>query len=155
SLVQFKAVKGDALFPMLPYGGVFYQNVEEGIPNPNPDLSAKELGSIERQLVAPDRRDQLEPHFDKTYGPIFFDTSTNVAFNGGYARTPLGLLARLNPVSPSGPHSGTIERILLARSPQTPNQFLSLMPGDRGVVNPQFTNTILSDNLFLVATDAK
>ena len=96
--MQFKKpVEGDALFPMLPYGGVFYQNDEEGIPNPNPNLSAKELGSIEQQVVAPDRRDQLKPYFDMTYGPIFFDTSTNVAFNGGFARTPLGLLAELNP----------------------------------------------------------
>jgi hypothetical protein len=156
SLVQFKkAVEGDPLFPMLPYGGVFYQNVEEGIPNPNPNLSAKELGSIEQQVVARDRRGQLKPHFDMTYGPIFFDTSTNVAFNGGYARTPLGLLAELN-LSGGGPPSGTIKSILLARSPQIPDQLLALNAGvTNKVVNPEFTNTVLNDNLFLVATDAK
>ncbi|HEX5734725.1 MAG TPA: hypothetical protein VF131_17975 [Blastocatellia bacterium] len=155
SLVQFETAERDALFPMLPYGGVFYQDDEEGIPNPNPNLSAKELGSIEQQVVAPDRRDQLKPYFDMTYGPIFFDTSTNVAFNGGFARTPLGLLAELNPVSGGSPPSGTIKRILLARSPQTPDQYLSLRAGANGVVNPQFTNTVLNDNLFLVATDAR
>jgi hypothetical protein len=154
SLVQFKKpVAGDPLFPMLPYGGVFYQNEEEGIPNPNPDLSAKELGSIEQQVVARDRRGQLKPHFDMTYGPIFFDTSTNVAFNGGYARTPLGLLAELN-VAGGGPPSGTIKSILLARSPQRPDQLLALNAGPNKVVNPKFTNTVLNDNLFLVATDA-
>jgi hypothetical protein len=155
SLVQFESVDRDAVFPMLPYRGVFYQNVEEGIPNPNPDLSAKELGSIEQQVVAPDRRTQLKPYFDIEYGPIFFDTSTNIAFNGGFARTPLGLLAELNKVSGGSPPSGTVKRILLARSPQTTDQFLSLMAGAKGVVNPQFTNTVLNDNLFLVATDAK
>ena len=155
SLVQFESVDRDAVFPMLPYRGVFYQNVAEGIPNPNPNLSAKELGSIEQQVVAPDRRTQLQPYFDIEYGPIFFDTSTNIAFNGGFARTPLGLLAELNKVSGGSPPSGTVRRILLARSPQTPDQFLSLTAGARGVVNPQFTNTVLNDNLFLIATDAK
>jgi hypothetical protein len=156
SLVQFKTVDHDALFPMLPYGGVFYQNEEEGIPNPNPNLSAKELGSIEQQVVAPDRRDQLKPYFDLRYGPIFFDTSTNIAFNGGFARTPLGLLAELNSVSGGSPPSGTIKRILLARSPQIPGQLLALNADlNNKVVNPQFTNTVLNDNLFLVATDAK
>lgn len=154
SLVQFEAVVGDALFPMLPYGGVFYQDEDEGIPNPNPDLSAKELGSIERQVVALDRRERLEPFFDKIYGPIFFDTSTNIAFNGGFARTPLGLLAQLNKVSGGAPPSGTVKRILLARSPQKPDQLLALDAGTNGVVNPRFTNTVLNDNLFLVATDA-
>jgi hypothetical protein len=156
SLVQFKKpVEGDPLFPMLPYGGVFYQNDEEGIPNPNPNLSAKELGSIEQQVVARDRRAKLEPFFDETYGPIFFDTSTNVAFNGGFARTPLGLLAQLNSVSGGSPPSGTIKSIRLARSPQTPDQYLALLPGADGVVKPEFTNTVLNDNLFLVATDAE
>ncbi|MEK6304210.1 MAG: hypothetical protein AABO41_26275 [Acidobacteriota bacterium] len=156
SLVQFKKpVEGDALFPMLPYGGVFYQNEEEGIPNPNPNLSAKELGSIEQQVVARDRRGQLKPYFDMTYGPIFFDTSTNIAFNGGFARTPLGLLAELNRAG-SGPPSGTIKSILLARSPQISTQLLSLNADlNNKVVNPVFTNTVLNDNLFLVATDAQ
>src|SRR4030095_3322742 len=125
------------------------------IPNPNPNLSAKELGSIEQQVVARDRRAKLEPNFDMEYGPIFFDTSTNVAFNGGFARTPLGLLAQLNSVSGGSPPSGTIKSVRLARSPQKPDQYLSLMPGANGVVNPKFTNTVLNDNLFLVATDAE
>jgi hypothetical protein len=156
SLVQFKKpVEDEPLFPMLPYGGVFYQNVIEGIPNPNPDLSAKELGSIEQQVVARDRRAKLKPHFDMKYGPIFFDTSTNVAFNGGFARTPLGLLAELNRAG-SGPPSGTIKSILLARSPQISTQLLSLNADlNNKVVNPVFTNTVLNDNLFLVATDAQ
>lgn len=155
SLVQFKKpVENEPLFPMLPYGGVFYQNPEEGIPNPNPNLSAKELGSIEQQVVAPDRRDQLKPYFDMKYGPIFFDTSTNVAFNGGFARTPLGLLAELNRAG-GGPPSGTIKSILLARSPQISTQLLALNADLNKVVNPAFTNTVLNDNLFLVATDAQ
>jgi hypothetical protein len=155
SLVQFKKpVEDEPLFPMLPYGGVFYQNDVEGIPNPNPNLSAKELGAIEQQVVAPDRRDQLKPYFDMTYGPIFFDTSTNIAFNGGFARTPLGLLAELNRAG-GGPPSGTIKSILLARSPLISTQLLSLNADLNGVVNPVFTNTVLNDNLFLVATDAK
>lgn len=157
SLVQFKKpVGGDPLFPMLPYGGVFYQDENEGIPNPNPNLSAKELGSIERQVVARDRRAKLKPHFDMTYGPIFFDTSTNVAFDGGFARTPLGLLAELNRVSTGAPPSGTIKSILLARSPQVPSQLLALNADlNTKVVNPVFSNTVLNDNLFLVATDAQ
>ncbi|MFY9608925.1 MAG: hypothetical protein WAU45_09965 [Blastocatellia bacterium] len=156
SLVQFKKpVEDEPLFPMLPYGGVFYQNPDEGIPNPNPNLSAKEMGSIEQQVVARDRRAKLKPHFDMKYGPIFFDTSTNVAFNGGFARTPLGLLAELNRAG-GGPPSGTIKSILLARSPQIPSQLLSLNADlNNKVVNPVFTNTVLNDNLFLVATDAQ
>src|SRR6185369_8405364 len=85
----------------------------------------------------------------------FFDTSTNIAFNGGFARTPLGLLAELNPVSGGATPSGTIKRIFLARSPQIPGQLLALDANANGVVNPKFTNTVLNDNLFLVATDAE
>lgn len=153
SLVQFAEVKDDIPFPMLPYGGVFFENSAEQIPNPNPDLSAEALGSIEQKVVAPDRRDQLEPLFDKKFGPIFFDTSTNVAFDGGFARTPLGLLAELNKISGGTPPAGTIKRILLARSPQNAEQFLALDAGTNGVVNPSFANIVLDDNLFLVATD--
>ncbi len=155
SLLQFKQPTEEVAFPMLPYGGVFFEDEEEGINNPNPDLSAQNLASIERQIVSPDRRDTLQPFFSTDYGPIFFDTSTNHAFDGGYARTPLGLLAGLNKVDGGTPPAGTINRIVLARSPQNPDQFLQLSSNADGnnVVNPIFSNTVLNDNLFMVATD--
>ncbi|MBY5935088.1 hypothetical protein KUV51_18935 [Tateyamaria omphalii] len=155
SLLQFHEANQDVAFPMLPYGGVFYSDEDEGIANPNANLSAEELSAIERQVVSPDRRDTLQPYFSVDYGPIFFDTSTNLAFDGGFARTPLGLLVELNPVNGGTPPAGTIKNLILARSPQNPEQFLQLTSneGSNGVVNPTFSNTVLNDSLFLVATD--
>ncbi|GGX64097.1 hypothetical protein GCM10007385_36640 [Tateyamaria omphalii] len=155
SLLQFQQANQDVAFPMLPYGGVFYSDEDEGIVNPNANLSAEELSAIERQVVSPDRRNTLQPHFSVDYGPIFFDTSTNLAFDGGYARTPLGLLAELNPVDGGTPPAGTIKNLILARSPQNPDQLLQLTSDEdsNGVVNPTFSNTVLNDSLFLVATD--
>ncbi|WP_299205035.1 hypothetical protein [uncultured Tateyamaria sp.] len=155
SLLQFEQANEDVAFPMLPYGGVFYSDDDEGIVNPNADLSAEELSAIERQVVSPDRRDTLQPYFSVDYGPIFFDTSTNLAFDGGFARTPLGLLVELNPVNGGTPPAGTIKNLILARSPQNPDQFLQLTAneGSNGVVNPTFSNTVLNDSLFMVATD--
>lgn len=159
SLVQFVMPADEVPFPMVPYGGVFYSDSEQGIENPNPNLSATALSNIEQQLIAPLRRSKLEPLFDKKYGPIFFDTSTNLGLNGGYAKTPLGLLAELNKVTTGEPPAGSIQRIILALSPQIPGQTLSLEPNTassaygKGVVNPTFSNTTLNDNLFLVATD--
>ena len=47
-------------------------------------------------------------------------------------------------------------RPVLARSPQVSTQLLALNAKlDDKVVNPKFTNTVLNDNLFLVATDAE
>jgi len=155
SLLQFQEANEDVAFPMVPYGGVFYSNDDEGIANPNANLSAQELSALEQQVVSPDRRDTLQPYFSIDYGPIFFDTSTNLAFDGGFARTPLGLLAGLNPVAGGTPPAGTIKDLILARSPQNPDQFLQLTSSEdsNGVVNPIFSNTVLNDNLFLVATD--
>lgn len=153
SLARFLGSQSETLFPTLPYRGVYYENDDDRIKNPNPELTAQELEAIERQIVSPERRSALERLFDWCHGPVFFDTSTNLALAGGFARTPLGLLAGLNPVAGGTPPAGTIQRIILAVSPQNPDQFLQLSPGADGVVNPIFANTVLDDNLFLVATD--
>jgi hypothetical protein len=125
SLVQFDNKESGSApasvasyFPMMPYGGVFFSDPSKGIPNPNPDLSSEQLAALERQVIARGRRTQLTPYFDKVYGPIFFDTSINAAFDGGFARTPLGLLAGLNRASASATPSGSIQALYLARSPQ-------------------------------------
>jgi hypothetical protein len=161
SLVQFDR-KGpqsapldeDEAFPLMPYGGVYFSDPDKGIPSPNPDLSSQELAALERQVIARGRRTQLAPHFDKIYGPIFFDTSTNAAFDGGYARTPLGLLAELNKAGAGAPPAGSVKSIILARSPQNADQFAALIADKNGVVNPVFSNAVLNENLFLVATNA-
>lgn len=163
SLVQFDgalpdiAPEEEEVFPLMPYGGVYYADEEQGIENPNPDLSSQALEAMERQVIARDRRARLAPYFDQKFGPIFFDTSTNAAFDGGYARTPLGLLAGLNPTRDGVPPSGSIQNIILARSPQadapTTAQQIALGPNGDGVVNPVFSNSVLDENLFLVATD--
>ena len=162
SLVQFDG-KGqetvppeeDEIFPLMPYGGVYFEDSDKGITNPNPDLDSHALEGMERQIIARSRRARLAPFFNTNYGPIFFDTSTNTAFDGGYARTPLGLLAKLNTVGTGTPPAGSINEIILAQSPQNNAQFLALGPSEaEGVANPIFTNAVLDEKLFLVATDA-
>ncbi|CAA0081677.1 Uncharacterised protein [BD1-7 clade bacterium] len=154
SLLRFSEPTDLTLFPMLPYGGVFYSDADQGIESPNPDLSADNLDAIEQQLIAPLRRSTLQPFFDAVYGPIFFDTSTSTALEGGYARTPLGLVAGLNTSVAAPTPAGTIKDIILATSPQIQNQRLVLTANDSGVVNPVFSNNTLNDTLFMVATDA-
>jgi hypothetical protein len=140
-------------FPFLPYGGIFYENSEEGIDNPNPNVKASDVGALERQAVEPSRRKLLQPTFDKKYGPIFFDAANNRAFEGGFARTPLGFVAELNQSGENGAPAGSWKTLQLAQSPQHPDRYLQLTANANGVVNPTFSNAVLSDNLFMVATD--
>ncbi|MCG7561328.1 hypothetical protein [Pseudoalteromonas sp. McH1-42] len=153
SLVQFHP-QNNPFVPMLPYGGVFFQDNKHGIASPNANLSAGQLAAFENLVVAPCRRRQLSSYFNQSYGPVFFDINLGQPFDGGYMHTPLGLLAKLNEVSDTLPPAGTINQITLATSPQNPDQQLAFTANTNGVVNPLFANAMLNDNLFLVATDA-
>jgi hypothetical protein len=155
SLSQLATLPADKnpFFPFLPYGGIFYENTDEGIDNPNPNVKAADVGSLERQAVEPSRRKLLQPTFDKKFGPIFFDAANNRAFEGGFARTPLGFIAELNKSGENGAPAGSWKTLRLAQSPQNPDQYLQLTANANGVVNPTFSNAVLSDNLFMVVTD--
>lgn len=155
SLSQLATLPEDEnpFFPFMPYGGIFYEDADKGIDNPNPNVQASDVGALERQAVEPSRRKLLQPTFDKKYGPIFFDAANNRAFEGGFARTPLGFVAELNQSGENGAPAGSWKTLRLAQSPQNPDQYLQLTANANGVVNPTFSNAVLSDNLFMVVTD--
>ncbi|MCF2870409.1 hypothetical protein L0664_04960 [Octadecabacter sp. G9-8] len=145
------------VFPFVPYGGI-YQDLYNDEPDEgvnNADTAAQKVGRFERQVIEPARRKMIEPTFDYTYGPIFFDMSLAEPFNGGSARTPMGFVADLNTTTAElGAPAGSVQYLRMAQSPQDAEQFLEMTPNsDHGVVNPTFMNAALRDNLFMVVTD--
>ena len=78
--ISLSDLSTNPLFPMLAYGGVFYEDPANGIENPNPTIAAQTVGDIETQVVEPSRHAVLEATYDTTWGPIFFDATTNTAF---------------------------------------------------------------------------
>lgn len=151
--------------PMAPYAG-FYGNAALSVANPNPAVAVATVTGNENAVVAPQRRSLLHDHFNNETGPIFFSLASGIGFDGGYVRTPVGLLAQLNgkPTAAGQPPAGSMKEMFFATSPQNQEQVLALNPPvpnqpahapQAPVVNPHFSNNVMSDNVFLVATGAQ
>ncbi|HEU0097437.1 MAG TPA: hypothetical protein VFQ67_01555 [Allosphingosinicella sp.] len=112
--------------PIAPYGLVFYS--DDIVSNPNPTATAKQIVSFDSTVLSRARFASLAP--DRCLGPLFFDMARVEALSGGYVRTPQGLLVELNDgdLTSSNP-AGTWQTLLLARSPQKPEQLLQFGAG--------------------------
>ncbi len=164
SLLQEEA-QSNALvpLPMASYGGVWLTGA-----SPLPPVTA--LQSFESQIIGTTRHHTAPK--DTVNGPTFFDPVTHQGVNGGFAKTPEGLLAQLNTTQSNRP--GTFQTIFLARSPNSnplhgaeqlafngatdspssppwPAAPILVPPADP-VVNPVLSNALMNDNLFMVAT---
>lgn len=106
--------------PVAPYGGVW----STGVVSPPPPALFQ---SFESQIIATTRHATAPK--DKVNGPTFFDPVAHLGVNGGYAKTPEGLLVQLNTTESNQP--GTMGRLLLAKSPNTPpaNYVVNNSPG--------------------------
>ncbi len=153
--------------PMGSYGGVWLTGAST-LP------SVASLTAFESQIIGTTRHNTAPK--DMTNGPTFFDPVSHKGVNGGFAKTPEGLLAQLNESSSGKP--GTFLTIFLAKSPNTdpppvrgaellafngPTDDLAnspeypappvLLPPADPVVNPILSNALMNDNLFMVATN--
>lgn len=149
------AQKADELIslPMASYGGVWSTGFDD-LP------SADALKSFESQIIGTTRHTTAPK--DMVNGPTFFDPVTHLGVEGGFGKTPEGLLAELN-VSTDGPDAtvaGTIKTIFLAKSPnKNPpplpgTEELSFSGGGSStVVNPELSNALMNNNLFMVVTN--
>jgi hypothetical protein len=134
------------LLPMAPYGGIWECSTD---PTTLPDAAT--FKSFESQIISSTRHATAPK--DKTFGPTFFDPVTHNGIQGGYTKTPEGLLAQLNKDS----NPGTFQTLFLAQSPVTPTQQLTFSAGISGtspaVVSPDLSNALMNDNLFMVVTN--
>jgi hypothetical protein len=94
--------------PVAPYGGVWSTG--------ETPTSPAVLQSFESQIIATTRHATAPK--DEVNGPTFFDPVAHLGVNGGYAKTPEGLLVQLNTTESLQP--GTMGNLLLAKSPNTP-----------------------------------
>ncbi|WP_066720608.1 hypothetical protein [Sphingomonas pituitosa] len=107
--------------PIAPYGLVFHS--DDVVVNPNEGTSAADIVDFDATILSRARFASLAP--DRCLGPLFFDMAQLEALAGGYVRTPQGMLVGLNDGDLGGPQpAGTWKSLLLARSPQTPQQLL-------------------------------
>jgi hypothetical protein len=135
--------------PMAAYGGVWLTGASS-LP------SAADLQSFESQIIGTTRHSTAP--MDEVNGPTFFDPVTHAGFNGGFAKTPEGLLAQLNDDTTDIP--GTFQTIFLATSPNVDPppiagaaELAFQPPEGKQVVNPTLSNALMNDNLFMVATN--
>ena len=152
-----KVAAGQTL-PMAPYGYVYYS--DDVVANPNPDITAATLTGYETAVLSPARFDALTP--DRCLGPLFFNMASLEALSGGYVKTPQGLLVGLNSgAMTSNAPAGTWQELLLARSPQKPEQLLRFVHdtspsgcsggvGPFDVVSPYLSTALINPTAFLV-----
>lgn len=150
-------------FPMVPYGNVYLYDQRKRFQVPNLNIPADTLHSFEFDVLSPLRRQMIQP--DLCNGPIFFDTATGMPLQGGYVRTPIGLLAALNDgTTPANTPAGTIQRLILAKSPVN-GQYLQFTAAPSPycaagvtppptVVSPKLSTALIQNSVFLVASNA-
>jgi hypothetical protein len=112
------------------------------------------LKAFESQVIGASRHAAAPK--DAANGPTFFDPVTHAGVAGGYAKTPEGLLVKLNDGS-TGP-AGTVNTLFLANSPNDQPvagaERLAFKPPPRGkVVSTALSNALMNDNLFMVVTN--
>ncbi|HEX8719011.1 MAG TPA: hypothetical protein VF736_00085 [Pyrinomonadaceae bacterium] len=134
--------------PVAPYGGVWPDGWTTSPPTPTM------LKAFESQVIGASRHAAAPK--DAANGPTFFDPVTHEGVKGGYAKTPEGLLAKLNDGS-SGP-AGTINTLFLAKSPNEQPVAgaarLAFKPAAKSVVvSTALSNALMNDNLFMVVTN--
>jgi hypothetical protein len=133
--------------PLVPYGGVW----PDGFSNPvQPGL----LKAFESQIIGATRHAAAPK--DTVNGPTFFDPVRHTGVNGGFAKSPEGLLVQLNDNSSNLP--GTIKTVYLAKSPnKNPVAGAAQLAfhdfkGNK-IVSPDLSNALMNDNLFMVVTN--
>jgi hypothetical protein len=129
--------------PLAPYGGVWSTGADTP---PTPDV----LQSFESQVIATARHAAAPK--DEVNGPTFFDPVAHLGVDGGFAKTPEGLLVQLNKTATTKP--GTMGKLQLAISP---NEHPPANAGELSfvgdpVINPDLSNAMMNDNLFMVVT---
>lgn len=154
------AAAGQVL-PLAPYGDVYFS--DRTIDNPNPAVSADALTSFETAVLSPARFAAIAA--DRCLGPLFFDMATLEPLSGGYVQTPQGLLVGLNSgAMTSATPAGSWQQLLLARSPQRPEQWLRFLHGTTpsgcsggtgpfDVVSPYLSTALMNPAAFLVIAD--
>jgi hypothetical protein len=170
-LADLSDVSANQIFPMASYGLTYFfdpNNPNGPVANPNPGVGADTLSAFEAQILSVARREAIA--LDLCLGPLLFDMATLNAMEGGYVRTPRGLLVQLNDgtVPPGGkqPASlyppGTWAKLLLACSPLNPQEILyfgqdtapSGCTGGEGgpycVVSPYLSAALLAPAPFIV-----
>ena len=157
-IADLSKVAARQILPMAPYGYVYYS--DDVVANPNPDIAAATLTGFETSVLSPARFDTLAA--DRCLGPLFFDMASLEALSGGYVKTPQGLLVGLNSgAMTSNVPAGTWQELLLARSPQRPEQFLRFVHGTSpsgcsggvgpfDVVSPYLSTALMNPTAFLV-----
>lgn len=157
-IADLSKVAARQILPMAPYGYVYYS--DDVVANPNPDIPAATLTGYETSVLSPARFDALAA--DRCLGPLFFNMAGLEALSGGYVKTPQGLLVGLNSgAMTSNAPAGTWQELLLARSPQKPEQLLrfvhSTSPsgcsggvGPFDVVSPYLSTALMNPTAFLV-----
>jgi hypothetical protein len=162
-------LQADSQSPLVPlplscYGGVWATGATTLPP-------ASALQSFESQIISTTRHSTAPK--DTVNGPTFFDPVNHLGVDGGFAKTPEGLLAQLNTSASNIP--GTFQTIFLAKSPNDnpvhgaeklsfngttdspsspdwPAAPIVVPPAD-AVVNPILSNALMNNNLFMVATN--
>ncbi|MCA1614959.1 MAG: hypothetical protein LC795_15170, partial [Acidobacteria bacterium] len=134
--------------PLAPYGGVWPGGWTTSPPAPSL------LKAFESQVIGVARHATAPK--DTANGPTFFDPVTHAGVNGGFAKTPEGLLVQLNGTASGVP--GTINTLFLAKSPnKSPVAGAEQLAfkGFKGgqIVSPALSNALMNDNLFMVVTN--
>jgi hypothetical protein len=133
--------------PLAPYGGVWPDGWSSNLPTPGL------LKAFESQVIGASRHANVPK--DAANGPTFFDPVTHAGVDGGYAKTPEGLLVKLNDKASGVP--GTINTLFLAKSPnEQPVKGAARLAftgfGGGNVVSTALSNALMNDNLFMVVT---
>lgn len=134
--------------PLAPYGGVWPDGWSSNLPTPGL------LKAFESQVIGASRHATAPKDTDN--GPTFFDPVTHAGVDGGYAKTPEGLLVQLNDKASGVP--GTINTLFLAKSPNDqPAKGAARLAftgsGGGKVVSTALSNALMNDNLFMVVTN--
>jgi hypothetical protein len=133
--------------PLAPYGGVWSTGADT-LPTP------VVLKAFESQIVGATRHATAPK--DTVNGPTFFDPVTHKGVNGGFAKSPEGLLVQLNDNSSNLP--GTINTLFLAKSPNDSPLAGAAQLAFQGfngnkVVSPALSAALMNNNLFMVVTN--
>jgi hypothetical protein len=150
-------------FPMVPYGGIFFEDTIKTIKNPNQQVFGTWFEDYESSVISPNRRAAIAP--DLCMGPLFFDlTSSTLDALTGYMLTSNGLLIHLNEGASSTQPKGTCQELILAKSPINDDQYIKIGASDDSgnctdtqyeVLNPYLSNAILSNAPMIVVTQDK